>query len=177
MQLGKLNFVPVDEAFELTGNTVKAYLQKNHVRTGVWVSDIDADLADTASFCEHYGIGMGISANCVVVEARRADRVWYAACLVLATTRADINGIVRRQLDARKVSFAPTDTAVSLSNMEYGGITPIGLPDDWPILIDENVVQQERVILGSGVRRSKLLVSTDVLALLPNSKVLAITKG
>ena len=168
--------MPVNEAAELVGNTVKEYLQENDLNSGVWVSKIDPELADTAAFCEHYDIGMDISANCVIVEAKRADRVWYAACLVLATTRADINGIVRRQLDARKISFAPMDTAVSLASMEYGGITPIGLPNDWPILIDENVIKQQRVIIGSAVRGSKILVSTEVLASLPNAKVLAITK-
>ena len=67
-------------------------------------------LADTAAFCEHYDIGLGVSANCVIVEAKRADRVWYAACMVLATTRADVNGVVRKHLDARKISFASMDT-------------------------------------------------------------------
>ena len=61
------------------------------------------DLADTAAFCEHYDVGLDVSANCVVVEAKRADRVWHAACMVLATTRADVNGIVRKHVDARKI--------------------------------------------------------------------------
>ena len=133
-------------------------------------------LADTAAFCEHYDIGLDISANCVVVEARRADRVWFAACVVLATTRADVNGIVRKHLGARKISFAPMDSAVSLTGMEYGGITPVGLPDDWPMLVDLNVIDQARVIIGSGIRGSKLLAATEVLASLPNAEVLAITK-
>lgn len=176
MDLGKLSFAPINEAMELVGNTVKEYLRQNGLSDGIWVSEIDPKLADTAAFCEHYDIGMDVSANCVIVEAKRADKVWYAACLVLATTRADINGVVRRQLDARKISFAPMDTAISLADMEYGGITPIGLPNDWPLLIDENVTKQQQVIIGSGVRGSKLLVSTEVLASLPNAKVLAITK-
>ena len=151
-------------------------MQSTDVSDGLWVSEIDADLADTAAFCEHYDIGLDVSANCVVVEARRADRTWHAACLVLATTRADVNGIVRKHLGARKISFAPMDAAVSLTGMEYGGITPVGLPDDWPILVDRNVIDQDRVIIGSGIRGSKLLASTEVLASLPNAEVLAITK-
>ena len=90
--------------------------------------------------------------------------------------RADVNGIVRKRLGARKVSFAPMDTAVSLTGMEYGGITPIALPRDWPILIDENVIEKNGVIIGSGIRGSKLLVSSDVLQSLLNSEVLVITK-
>jgi len=171
VQVGDLTFVAASDAPQLVGEPVRG-----HLREGMWVSEIDPELADTAAFCEHYGVGMDISANCVVVEARRADRTWYAACLVLATTRADINGIVRKHLGARKISFASMDTAVSLSGMEYGGITPIGLPDDWPILVDQNVVGQERVIVGSGIRGSKILVDTDVLTQLPNAEVLTIVK-
>ena len=110
------------------------------------------------------------------MEARRAERVWFAACVVLATTRADVNGIVRKHLGARKISFAPMDRALSLTGMQYGGITPVGLPAGWPILIDLNVVDQERVIIGSGIRGSKLLAATEVLASLSNAQVLAITK-
>ena len=171
MIVGKLNFVPASEAPELVAESVRPHLQD-----GLWVSAIDPDLADTAAFCEHYDIGLDVSANCVVVEARRADRVWYAACVVLATTRADVNGIVRKHLGARKVSFAPMDSAVTLTAMEYGGITPVGLPDDWAILVDTNVIDREKVIVGSGIRGSKLLVATDVLRSLPNAEVLAITK-
>jgi prolyl-tRNA editing enzyme YbaK/EbsC (Cys-tRNA(Pro) deacylase) len=171
VDVGKLTFVPASEAPELVAEPVRP-----HLDDGLWVSPIDPDLADTAAFCEHYDIGLDISANCVVVEARRADRAWFAACLVLATTRADVNGIVRKRLGARKISFASMDSAVSLTGMEYGGITPVGLPADWPVLVDANVVDQERVIIGSGIRGSKLLAATEVLSSLPNAEVLAITK-
>jgi prolyl-tRNA editing enzyme YbaK/EbsC (Cys-tRNA(Pro) deacylase) len=176
VQLGKLTFVPLADAMGLVGDPVRRHVEQAG-GDGLWVSEIDPDLADTAAFCEHYGIGLDVSANCVVAEAKRADRVWYAACMVLATTRADINGIVRKHLDARKISFASMDTAVSLSGMEYGGITPVGLPADWPILVDQSVADQQRVIIGSGIRGSKLLASTDVLAALPSAEVLSITKS
>ena len=171
VEVGKLTFAPATDESKLVGAPVRPYL-----RDGLWVSEIDPDLADTAAFCEHYDIGLDVSANCVVVEARRADRTWFAACVVLATTRADVNGIVRKHLGARKISFAAMDVAVSLTGMEYGGITPVGLPDDWPILVDSNVVDQPRVIIGSGIRGSKLLAATEVLTALPNAEVLAITK-
>jgi prolyl-tRNA editing enzyme YbaK/EbsC (Cys-tRNA(Pro) deacylase) len=176
VELGKLRFVPVTQAIGLVGGPVQQYVQSTDVSDGLWVSEIDPGLADTAAFCEHYEIGLDVSANCVVVEARRADRVWFAACVVVATTRADVNGIVRKHLGARKISFAPMDAAVSLTGMEYGGITPVGLPDDWPILVDRNVIDEDRVIIGSGIRGSKLLAATEVLASLPNAEVLAITK-
>jgi prolyl-tRNA editing enzyme YbaK/EbsC (Cys-tRNA(Pro) deacylase) len=110
----------------------------------VLVSAIDPGLADTAAFCAHYEISMADGANCVIVQARRGERTWYAACLVRGSDRADVNGVVRRHLDARKLSFAPMDDAVALTGMEYGGITPIGLPADWPILVDESVAGHER---------------------------------
>lgn len=171
MDVGKLTFVPASDAPEFVAEPVRPHLQE-----GLWVSAIDPDLADTAAFCEHYDIGLDVSANCVVVEARRAERVWFAACVVLATARADVNGIVRKHLGARKISFASMDGAVSQTGMEYGGITPIGLPADWPVLIDLNVIDQQRVIIGSGIRGSKLLAATQVLSSLPNAEVLAITR-
>ena len=87
----------------------------------------------------------------------------FAACVVLATTRADVNGLVKRHLDVRKASFLPMDRAVGLTGMEYGGITPIGLPAEWPVLIDRPVVEMEIVVLGSGVRRSKILLPGPLL--------------
>jgi prolyl-tRNA editing enzyme YbaK/EbsC (Cys-tRNA(Pro) deacylase) len=175
VELGRLTFVPVGDAMDLVGDPVRRYIEQAGA-DGLWVTEIDPDLADTAAFCEHYGIGLDASANCVVVEAKRADRVWHAACMVLATTRADVNGIVRKHVDARKISFASMDTAVSLTGMAYGGITPVGLPADWSILVDQNVADKQRVIIGSGIRGSKLLAATSVVAALPEAEVLAITK-
>jgi prolyl-tRNA editing enzyme YbaK/EbsC (Cys-tRNA(Pro) deacylase) len=96
--------------------------------------------------------------------------------MISATDRADINGIVRKHLDARKVSFASMDFAVSSTGMEYGGITPIGLPPDWQIIIDSKVNDAGKVIIGSGLRGSKILVAGSLIAMLPNSIVLDIVK-
>ncbi|MBZ4014481.1 YbaK/EbsC family protein, partial [Streptomyces purpurogeneiscleroticus] len=98
--------------------------------------DTDPAIADTALLVEHYGPWLlEQSANCVVVAGKRGDTVTLAGCVVLSTTRVDVNGAVRRELGSRKASFAPMDTAVGRSGMEYGGITPIGLPADWPLLV------------------------------------------
>ena len=91
---------------------------------------------------------------------------------MLATTRADVNGVVRRHLDARKASFAPMDDAVAQTGMEYGGITPLGLPTDWPVLVDRAVVTAGLVVVGSGLRRSKLALPGDALAELPAAEVI-----
>lgn len=130
----------------------------------VLVVDTDPDLADTANFCAAYDVAMEASANCVVVAAKRGQAVTMAACVILASTRADVNGLVRKHLDARKASFAATETAVELTGMEYGGITPIGLPADWQVLVDAAVVETPYVIVGSGRRRGKLIVPGKVLA-------------
>jgi prolyl-tRNA editing enzyme YbaK/EbsC (Cys-tRNA(Pro) deacylase) len=139
---------------------------------GVEAAAIDPGLADTAAFCAEYGVGLEESANCVVLAAKRAGETTYAACMVLATTRADVNGLARRHLGARKISFASMDDAVGLTGMEYGGITPIGLPADWPILVDRAVAESPRVVVGSGVRGSKLWLPGALLAALPNAEVL-----
>ena len=139
----------------------------------VLVAAIDPDVADTASFCERYEVAMEDSANCVVIAGRRGEQTSYAACLVLATTRADVNGVVRRRLDARKASFAPMDDAVGRTRMEFGGITPVGLPSDWPILVDAAVLQRETVVIGSGLRRSKLSLPAPALAGLAGVEVIA----
>lgn len=136
------------------------------------VAPIDPQLADTAAFCAAYAVDPAHSANCVVVAGRRAGQTRYAACLVLATTRVDVNGVVRRHLDVRKASFAPMEEAVARTGMEYGGITAIGLPGDWPVLLDAAVLGAGRVIVGSGLRASKLDLPAAELATLPGAVVL-----
>ena len=142
----------------------------------VLAAAIDPTLADTAAFCEHYRISMDDGANCVIVQARRGERTWYAACLVRGSNRLDVNGAVRRHLGARRLSFASMDDAIAMTGMEYGGITPIGMPEQWPILVDESVAAHERLIVGSGIRGSKLLVTGTFLAALPNAEVLPIAQ-
>jgi prolyl-tRNA editing enzyme YbaK/EbsC (Cys-tRNA(Pro) deacylase) len=138
----------------------------------VLVAPIDPALADTAAFCAAYEVGLDVSANCVVVSGKREGAIRYAACVVLATTRADVNNVVRRRLDVRKASFAPMAEAVELTGMEYGGITPIGLPAQWPILVDARVIATPHVIIGSGVRHSKIVLPGPALGALPNAEVL-----
>jgi prolyl-tRNA editing enzyme YbaK/EbsC (Cys-tRNA(Pro) deacylase) len=174
-RLGKLLFESADQVQNLLAPPVNGYLQQ-HGYDDVWAAAIDLELADTAAFCEHYDIGLDVSVNCVIVEAKRADRTWYAACVILATTKAGVNGAVRKTLEARKVSFAPMDIATSLTSMEYGGITPVGLPGDWPILIDNQVLRHEKLIIGSGIRGSKLLITAEKLRKLTNAQTLDIAK-
>ena len=139
----------------------------------VAAAPIDAELADTAAFCAEYGVEMADSANCVVIAGRRGDVTRYAACVVLATTRADVNNVVRRRLDARKASFAPMEDAVTLTGMEFGGITPIGVPAPWPVYVDAAVLERDVVVIGSGLRRSKIALPSAALPELPGAEVVA----
>ncbi|WP_433448987.1 YbaK/EbsC family protein [Streptomyces sp. CA-142005] len=135
--------------------------------------ETDPRWADTAVFVEHYGRELlEQSANCVVVAGKRGGETTLAACVVLSTTRLDVNGVVRRRLGARKASFASMETATGETGMEYGGITPVGLPADWPLLIDSAVVDLPYVLVGSGRRRGKLLIPGKALADLPGAEVL-----
>jgi prolyl-tRNA editing enzyme YbaK/EbsC (Cys-tRNA(Pro) deacylase) len=138
----------------------------------VRVAAIDPALADTAQFCETYGVAPEESANCVIIAGKRGSEVTYAACMVTATTRADVNGLVRRHLNARKASFGAVDVVTELTGMEYGGITPIGLPESWPILVDGLVAKTPSVVIGSGIRGSKLWLPGHLLAELPAAQVL-----
>ncbi|WP_370890650.1 YbaK/EbsC family protein [Janibacter sp. GXQ6167] len=169
---GTLAWEPAAEHPEIVAPPVAAALSSV---PSARVATIDPELADTAAFCEAYQSNPAHSANCVVVAGRRAGETTYAAVMVLATDRADVNGIIRRHLGSRKISFAPMDDAVELTGMEYGGITPVGLPDGWPILVDEAVAAAGEVVIGSGVRGSKLLVDARELASLPGAEVIALT--
>jgi prolyl-tRNA editing enzyme YbaK/EbsC (Cys-tRNA(Pro) deacylase) len=169
---GSLAVSPAADHPELLADPVAKALAALADPADVGVAPIDPDLADTAAFCEAYGSPLTASANCVVVAGKRAGEERFAACLVLATTRADVNGVVRKRLDVRKASFAPMDTAVELTGMAYGGITPLGLPPEWPILVDAAVAAAPELVIGSGVRGSKLLITGATLAALPNAVVI-----
>lgn len=138
----------------------------------VRVAKIDPALSDTAQFCEAYGVTLEESVNCVVIVAKRGGDMTYAACMVAARTRADVNGLVRQHLGARKASFGPVDVVTSLTGMEYGGITPIGLPASWPVLVDDLVAKTPSVVIGAGIRGAKLWLPGSLLAELPGAEVL-----
>ncbi len=176
MHIGSLIVAPALERQDLLAPPVAAALAELAEvlpADQVGVSEIDPALADTAAFCEKYEVALTESANCVVVAGRREGQTRMAACMILATTRADVNGLVKRELDVRKASFASMDTAVELTGMEYGGITPLGLPADWPVFVDAAVAAAPWVVIGSGVRRSKLTLPGAALTRLPAARVLA----
>ena len=134
------------------------------------VMDCDPSLADTAVFCEHYGVSLDHSANTILVKSKTGEEK-FVACVVLATTRLDVNKTVRKKMGARKVSFASADETRDITGMEIGGVTPIALPDGLPIWIDDAVMQCEYVVLGGGNRECKIKVDPRALLQQPAAEV------
>jgi len=170
LQYGTLTWVPALQRPELLAEPTRRALESFARAEEVLVAEIDPEHADTAAMTEAYELPPEASVNCVLVAGKRAGEERVAACAVRATTRADVNSTVRKLLDVRKASFWPTDRAVEASGMEYGGITPVGLPQEWRLLVD-SAAADGPAIIGSGVRRSKLLLPGEVLAQLPGAEV------
>ena len=125
----------------------------------------DPELADTANFCEAYGYELEDSANTILV-AGKADPPVYVACVVLATTRLDVNRTVRKRLAVRGASFARGEDTQRVTGMAIGGVTPIGLPPDLPLWVDARVMSRPRIILGGGSRERKVLAPPEILTAL-----------
>ena len=167
---GSLAWTPALARPDLLAAPVAAALEAWEHRGEVLVAEIDPAVADTAALVAAHGVPAAASANCVVVAGRRGEAERVAACVVLATSRADVNGLVRRSLDARKASFLDRERAVAETGMEFGGITPLGLPAGWPVLVDAAVGDVDVVVAGSGLRRSKLALPGELVALLPGAR-------
>lgn len=168
----ELTWLRATEHSDLLAEPTRAALAGWPGAEAVQVAEIDPAIADTSALVAATDITLESSANCLVVRARRSGTETLAAVLVLATTKADINTAIRKTLGARKCSFMSMDAAVEATGMEYGGITPIGLPQDWPLLIDERVVAQDQIVIGSGVRRSKVRMPGPLAQQLPGAQVI-----
>ncbi|BDZ43708.1 hypothetical protein GCM10025865_30070 [Paraoerskovia sediminicola] len=176
--LGALDWLPALDRPDLLAAPVHAALRRwadddPRVAAQVAVAEIDPEHADTETLNRVHALPPEVSANCVVVAGRRGGDERVAAVVVRATTRADVNTRVRHLLDARKASFLPQDRAVEESGMEYGGITPLGVPPVWRVLVDARVAEPGTLaLIGSGVRRSKVLLPGDLLAAAPGAEVI-----
>ncbi len=170
-EIGTLRTVPARVRIDLLARSTLRFLEAAGLLDDVGVVEIDPELSNTADTQRAYDVPPALLVNCVIVGGKREGMERFAACAVLATTRADVNGKVRRVLDVRKASFLETGRAVALTQMEFGAITPIGLPDSWPVLVDERVVHSGAVLLGSGVRHSKLVLEGALLGRVANVQV------
>lgn len=171
LSLGNLAIVSAIEHPELVADPVMKSLQLLAGAEAIGVAEIDPALSDTAAFCAEYAVRPDQAANCIILETKSAIGPAFAACLVLGSTKADVNGVACRTLGVRKASFAPMEQAVAQTAMEPGAITPIGFPGDWPILVDKAVADSDLLIIGSGIRKSKLVVPGSFFATLPNVQI------
>ncbi|MGA1836382.1 YbaK/EbsC family protein [Herbiconiux sp. 11R-BC] len=169
--LGGLTTVPASARPDLLAPSVWQTLVTAGLTDAVGVVEIDPAVSDTAATQEVYGLEAESLANCVIVSGKREGVERIAACVVLASTRADVNNAVRKRLDVRKSSFHSMERAVTETGMEYGGITPIGLPADWPVLVDSRVAARPAVIVGSGIRSSKVILPGSLLGRLPGAEI------
>jgi len=170
--LGKLTTVPAIERLDLVAEPVAALLRTWEHAADVGVVEIDPEHADTSGTVEVYGVPWEAGANCVVIMGKREGEERLAACVVRGDTKADVNNRVKRLLDVRKCSFLAHERAVTETGMEYGGITPVGVPGNWRLLVDARVPATELVLIGSGIRGSKLILPGRLLAELPGAEVI-----
>jgi prolyl-tRNA editing enzyme YbaK/EbsC (Cys-tRNA(Pro) deacylase) len=169
--VGSLTTVPVAERPDLVPAHVLAAVAASGFPDRIGVVEIDPELSDTAATQDAYDLPLEVLANCVIVSGKREGVERIAACLVPATTRIDINTVVRKRLDVRKASFLPREQAVESTGMEFGGITPVGLPTEWPLLVDASIAALPLILIGSGIRASKLILPGELAAQLPNAEL------
>ena len=173
----EIGWQPALERTDLLADPVAAALRAletssdgAHLVRQAQVVPIDPQYSDTDALNAHYALDPEATGNCVLVAGKRTGEERIAACVVRAPDFADVNHVVKKRMDVRKASFLPVERAVEMSGMEYGGITPVGLPEDWRLFIDGAVADRATVLIGSGVRHSKLLVPGALLVALPGAE-------
>jgi prolyl-tRNA editing enzyme YbaK/EbsC (Cys-tRNA(Pro) deacylase) len=162
-----LDFKPVKDHPELVSESV----YKAAADSDILVGQIDPQYMNGFALSDHYDVNPEDGANCIVVKGKRGETRTIAAVLAPVGYRADLNGLVCEKLDAKKVSMAPLEEVMQETGMEYGSITPVGLPESWKILIDSRLMEKEKVIVGSGKQIAKLLVPTAFFKQLPNVEI------
>lgn len=173
MKFGNLEFKPILENKNLVSKNILEFIDNNFEnKNEIFVVKIDHKYAGGEEFCEHYNIDKMDGFNCLIVSCKRKDVVKYCALLVPVGYRYDMSGVVKKYTDSRKVAVAPLDYVLEKTNMEYGSITPIGLPSEWKILIDSKINDVKYVVLGSGLKHSKLLINTKLLLSMNNVEVI-----
>lgn len=174
MEKSLLNFFPVLERTDLVptaiANAVKSW-SGPQLQSEFWVAEIDPDFAGGIELCNKYQVDPKNGANCLIVEGKRGTMKTLVACLVPVGYKYDMSGVVKRRLNVRQVSVASLEYVLSVTKMEYGSITPIGIPEDWKVFIDPLVLSSERIIIGGGLKKSKLSIPSEALLSLPGAEV------
>jgi len=132
----------------------------------------DPELADTPVFVKHYGYALEDCANTIVVKSKTGEKA-YAACVVLATCRLDVNHTVRKKLGARRVSFAGAQETQEITGMTVGGVTAIGLPHNLRLWVDSAVRQRQTIVLGGASRSWKIVTRPEIFDHTPNTEFVA----
>ena len=164
----KLEFKKIEENKDLLPDIVYAYIKDFDKEGLIKAAKIDPAFADGESLSREYDIPYEMELNCLIVEGQRGENRKYAALVVPYGKRANMNAKVRGPLDAKKVSFADLNQVCKITGMEYGSITPVGLPEDFVILIDEMVFAQKDVIVGSGKVNGKLMLPSELFRQMDN---------
>ena len=164
-----MNSNQITDASSQLENRVQTVL--NELGLSFKILPCDPELADTALFCAQYGFALEDSANCLIVAGKAGGEKHYAACVLLATTRLDVNKVVRKRLQVRRISFASAGETLALTGMQLGGVTPIDLPPKLPLWVDARVMTREQIILGGGSRSCKIAVGPDLFQRTPNTSI------
>lgn len=167
-----LEFRPIRENDELLPAPVCAFLMPYAGQYDIRTAEIDPAFADGENMHVQYGVRYEEELNCLIVEGSRDETKRYAALLVPYGKRAGMNAKVRNPLNAKKVTFAPLEYVTDATGMEYGSITPVGLPEDWMVLIDASVMNEEYVIIGGGLAHSKLRIPSKLFAEMKNAMII-----
>ncbi len=173
MKIGNLEFKPIIEYSNLVPKCIYNFVcNYDHEQDKFLVSEINPDFADGNKLCEEYGINREMGFNCLIVECKRNDKLKYCALVVPIGYKYNMGSVVRKYTNSRVVSVAPLEFVLEKTQMEYGSITPIGLPDEWDILVDPLINLQKQIIVGGGLVKSKISLPTELFLRLPNVKIL-----
>lgn len=170
-----LSFSPVIDRKDLVPVTVFNAINRwkgPQDKSEFLVAEIDPEFAGGVEVCAKYNIDPKMGANCLVVEGKKGNNSIIAVCLVPVGYRYDMSGVVRKKLNVRQVSVASLELVLLETQMELGSITPIGMPENWQIFIDPLVINPERIIIGGGLKKSKLSIPSNALLHLPNAEIL-----
>lgn len=170
-----LIFKKVVDNKQLVADTTYECIMNNFTdeeRNDILVAEIDTNYMDGVQLCEHYNVDRKTGANCLICECKRGENKNYVALLVPVGYKYNMSSTVRKYTNSRMVSVAPLEYVLEKTNMEYGSINPIGIPEDWKIFIDPKVMEADRIICGSGLQKSKLSLPSKYLLKLNNAEIL-----
>ena len=174
MNIWKLQFNPIIENQNLVPSCIYNFVSKwndESEKSKFLVAEINPEFADGNKLCDEYDIDKRIGFNCLIVECKRNEIIKYCALIVPVGYKYNMGSVVRKYTNSRVVSVAPLEYVLDKTKMEFGSITPIGLPDDWQILVDPLIKKQKNMIIGGGLVKSKISLPTELFLKLPNVEV------